>query len=426
MPGQPIAQRPRGTQDILPPDQPYWLQMTRLAEALAAAAGYQRIDTPIFEPTELFARSAGETSDVVTKEMYTFLDRGGRSMTLRPEGTAPVMRAYFDAGLHRERQPVRLYYLGPFFRYDRPQAGRFRQFHQFGIEAIGDPDSGLDVEVIALGWHWYESLSISGVSLQLNSIGDGECRPRFRDALRAYYRPYLDSLSADDRARFERNPLRLLDSKDPEAVGLQDQAPRTLDFLCPPCREAFEAVLRGLDREAIRYAINPQLVRGLDYYTRTAFEYWHESLSGAQNALGGGGRYDGLAEDLGYRPTPGIGFALGLDRTAAILKAQEPAPAVYAIAVDSSARGDMQQMAKELRERGLAVIADVTDARLDAKLKRAARMRAALALLVGLAEDGTGNVSVKDLRTGRQEPSSRANLPETVLRLLAGPAQVSA
>lgn len=426
MPGQPVAQRPRGTQDILPIDQPYWLEMSRLAEARASATGYQRIDTPIFEATALFARSAGETSDVVTKEMYTFNDRGSRSMTLRPEGTAPVVRAYFEAGLNRERQPVRLYYLGPFFRYDRPQAGRFRQFHQFGIEAIGDPDPRLDVEVVALGWRWYQDLAISGVSLQLNSIGDAECRPRYRDALRAYYQPYLAALGDDDRARFERNPLRLLDSKDPEAVRLQAEAPKTLDFLCSECRTAFEAVQRGLDQEGIAYRINPQLVRGLDYYTRTAFEYWHESLSGAQNALGGGGRYDGLAEDLGYRPTPGVGFALGLERTATILKNQEAAPAVYAIAVQSSALGEMQQMAKQLRERGLAVIVDVTDARLDAKLKRAARLRAALALLVGLEEDGHGQVSIKDMRTMRQEQASRATLAETVLRQLARPAQVSA
>ncbi|HYS01768.1 MAG TPA: histidine--tRNA ligase [Candidatus Eisenbacteria bacterium] len=415
----PVAQRPRGTQDILPAEQLYWQEMTGAAEAIATGHGYQRIDTPIFEATALFVRSAGETSDVVTKEMYTFSDRGGRSMTLRPEGTAPVVRAYFDAGLDRERQPVRLYYLGPFFRYDRPQAGRYRQFHQFGVEVIGDAAPGLDVEVIALGWRWFASLLLSGVSLQVNSIGDAACRPRYRDALREYYRPYLDALSEQDRSRFERNPLRLLDSKDPDAVALQASAPRTLDFLCDACRQAFAEVERGLQRGGIPYVVNPRLVRGLDYYTRTAFEFWHESLSGAQNSLGGGGRYDGLAADLGYRNTPGVGLALGLDRTATILKTQDTAPAIYAIAVDKSALPLMQELAEALRIRGLAVHADVSNARLDAKLGRASKMRAWLALLVGLQEDAGDRVTLRDLRLKEQKSVLRNDLLHSVLEMLA-------
>jgi len=414
-----IAQRPRGTQDILPPDQPYWREMTRLAEAIVSARGYGRIDTPIFEATALFVRSVGETSDIVTKEMYTFQDRAGRSMTLRPEGTAPVVRAYFDAGLDRERQPVRLYYIGPFFRYDRPQAGRFRQFHQFGLEAIGDASPRLDVEVIALAWRWFRALHLAGVSLQVNSIGDATCRPRFREALRDYYRPYLDALSADDRSRFERNPLRLLDSKDPGAVALQAKAPRTVDFLCDACRQAFEDVKRGLTEAGVPFTENPQLVRGLDYYTRTAFEFWHESLSGAQNSLGGGGRYDGLAAELGYRDTPGVGFALGLERTAGILKSQHTAPAIYAIAVDESSMPLMQQLAEELHERGLSVIADVSTARLDAKLGRASKMGAWLALLVGLQEDPADYVTLRDLRVRAQRSIPRKDLLSAVLDTLA-------
>jgi histidyl-tRNA synthetase len=417
----PTPQRPRGTQDILPAEQPYWLEMTAAAEAMAVSEGYQRIDTPVFEATELFARTAGDTSDVVTKEMYTFVDRGGRSMTLRPEGTAPVVRAYFDAGMHNGRQPVRLYYLGPFFRYDRPQAGRFREFHQFGVEAIGDPGPELDVEVINLGWRWYQALGVTGVNLQLNSIGDAVCRPRYRDALRDYYRPYLDSLGPEDRARFERNPLRLLDSKDPDSIALQANAPRTLDFLCDDCGAAFEHVQAGLVQAGIPFTINPKLVRGLDYYTRTTFEYWHESLSGAQNSLGGGGRYDGLAEDLGYRSTPAVGFALGLERTASLLKSKESAPAVYAIAVDPSALDTMRQLAHDLRERGLAVVADVSDARLDDKLKHASRMQAALALLVGRQEDGPDRVTIRDMRLKEQRPVPRDIdlLVRTVLTMLA-------
>jgi histidyl-tRNA synthetase len=415
----PVAQRPRGTQDILPAEQLYWQEMTRAAEAIATARGYQRIDTPIFEATALFVRSVGETSDIVSKEMYTFQDRGGRSMTLRPEGTAPVLRAYFDAGLDRERQPVRLYYIGPFFRYDRPQAGRFRQFHQFGIEAIGDAAPGLDVEVIALAWRWFMSLTLSGVSLQVNSIGDAACRPLYREALRDYFHPYLDALSENDRSRFERNPLRLLDSKDPDAVLLQANAPRTLDFLCDACRRAFAEVERGLQQGGIPYVVNPRLVRGLDYYTRTAFEFWHESLSGAQNSLGGGGRYDGLAADLGYRDTPGVGFALGLERTATILKTLDAAPAIYALAVDESSLSLMQQLAEELRTRGLSVFVDVTNARLDAKLGRASKMRAWLALLVGLQEDAADHVTLRDLRLKEQKSVLRSDLLQRVLEMLA-------
>ncbi len=415
----PVAQRPRGTQDIVPAVQPYWHEMTRAAEAMATARGYQRIDTPMFEATALFVRSVGETSDIVTKEMYTFPDRAGRSMTLRPEGTAPVVRAYFDAHLDRERQPVRLYYIGPFFRYDRPQAGRFRQFHQFGVEAIGDADPRLDVEVIDLGWRWFGALKVSGVSLQVNSIGDAACRPRFREALRDYYRPYLATLSEDDRSRFERNPLRLLDSKDPAAVSLQSGAPRTLDFLCAACRQAFAEVERGLEQAGIPYTVNPRLVRGLDYYTRTAFEFWHESLQGAQNSLGGGGRYDGLAADLGYRDIPGIGFALGLDRTASILKGQGSAPAIYAIAVDESARGLMQKLAEELHQRGLAVVVDVSNARLDAKLGRASKMGAWLALLVGLQEDSGDTVTIRDLRVKEQLRIAPSEVVPKALEMLA-------
>jgi len=260
---------------------------------------------------------------------------------------------------------------------------------------------------------------VSGVSLQVNSIGDAACRPRFREALRDYYRPYLDTLSEHDRSRFERNPLRLLDSKDPAAVSLQSDAPRTLDFLCQACRQAFAEVERGLEQAEIPYTVNPRLVRGLDYYTRTAFEFWHESLQGAQNSLGGGGRYDGLAADLGYRDTPGIGFALGLDRTASILKAQGSAPAIYVIAVDESALGLMQKLAEELHERGLAVVADVSNARLDAKLGRASKMGAWLALLVGLQEDAGDTVTIRDLRVKEQQRISPGDVVRKALEMLA-------
>src|SRR6202171_3953697 len=373
----PIAQRARGTQDLLPADQPYWDAMERAAKDQAGRFGYQRIETPIFESTELFERSAGESSDIVAKEMYTFTDRGNRSLTLRPEGTAPIVRAYFDAGLDQEPQPVRLYYMGPYFRYDRPQAGRFREFHQFGIEALGDGSPVLDVEAIQLGWNWFAALDIGGVTLHLNSIGDEVCRPAYRELLREYYRPHLSRLSEESRTRFEKNPLRLFDSKDPQDEALKRNAPHIVDHLCAPCAAAFRVVKEGLASEDIPFELNPELVRGLDYYTRTVFEYQHESLGGAQNSLGGGGRYDGLAAALGYRSTPGVGFAIGMDRTAIVLKQSKPltplVPDVYAVALDARDELYVIYLASTLRARRINVIFDPGPARLDAGLRKAGR-----------------------------------------------------
>src|SRR5436305_7786443 len=236
-----IAQRPRGTQDLLPADQPYWAALEAAAQDVAEQLGYERIETPIFEATDLFVRGVGEATDIVSKEMFTFSDRGGRSLTLRPEGTAPIVRAYFDAGMQLQPQPVRLYYLGPYFRSERPQRGRFHEFRQFGIEAIGDASPLLDVEAIVLGWKWFGGLDIGGIHLLLNSIGDDVCRPAYRELLRDYYRPPLAELSAESRMRSEKDPLRLFDSKEPQDQELKLKAPRIVDHLCHPCSEAFQA-----------------------------------------------------------------------------------------------------------------------------------------------------------------------------------------
>lgn len=418
----PIAQRARGTQDLLPADQPSWEAMDGAAKDQAMRFGYQRIETPIFEATELFVRGAGEGSDIVAKEMYSFTDRGNRSLTLRPEGTAPIVRAYFDAGLDQEPQPVRLYYMGPYFRYDRPQAGRFRQLHQFGIEAIGDGSPLLDVEAIVLGWNWFRALGITGVSLQLNSIGDEVCRPAYRDLLREYYRPHLANLSPESRARFEKNPLRLFDSKDPQDEPLKRDAPHLVDHLCGPCAEAFRSVKEGLAAEEIPFTLNPELVRGLDYYTRTVFEYQHESLGGAQNSLGGGGRYDGLAAALGYRSTPGVGFAMGMDRTAIVLKQRSPllppAPDLYAVALEARDELYVFHLATMLRARGLAVVFDPGPARLDAKLRKAARRGARLTLLVGPEEREKGQVVIRDMDRKTQTSVAERELLPTVSAML--------
>src|SRR5438105_2003736 len=419
-----IAQRPRGTQDLLPADQPYWAALEAVAREVAGRFGYQRIETPIFESTDLFVRGVGEGTDIVSKEMFTFSDRGGRSLTLRPEGTAPIVRASLDAGMQLEPQPVRLYYLGPYFRSERPQAGRFHQFHQFGIETIGDASPLIDVEAIVVGWNWFAELEIGGVSLHLNSIGDEVCRPAYRELLREYYRPHLSKLSEESRARFEKNPLRLFDSKDPQDEALKREAPHIVDHLCAPCADAFRVVKEGLASEEIPYALNPELVRGLDYYTRTVFEYQHASLGGAQNALGGGGRYDGLAAALGYRSTPGVGFAMGLDRTAIALKeAKPPAPTaldIYAVSLEAPDELYVFHLASSLRARGYRVVFDPGPARLDAKLRKAARRGARVALLVGPEEREKKQIVIRDMRAKTQTSVAERELLSTVSQMLGG------
>jgi histidyl-tRNA synthetase len=419
-----IAQRPRGTQDLLPAEQPYWEALEAAAKDVSRRFGYQRIETPIFESTDLFVRGVGEGTDIVSKEMFTFSDRGGRSLTLRPEGTAPIVRAYFDAGMQLEPQPVRLYYLGPYFRSERPQAGRFHEFHQFGIEIIGDPSPILDVEAIVLGWNWFAGLDIEGVTLHLNSIGDEVCRPPYRELLRDYYRPHLAKLSEESRARFERNPLRLFDSKDPQDEALKRDAPRIVDHLCAPCAEAFRVVREALTAEEIPFELDPSLVRGLDYYTRTVFEYQHESLEGAQNSLGGGGRYDGLAAALGYRSTPGVGFAMGMDRTAIVLKQHKPltppVPDVYAVALEAKDEPYVFHLASTVRARRIAVVFDPGPAKLDAKLRKAARRGARLALLVGPEERAKSQVVIRDMREKTQTSVAERDLLSTISQMLGG------
>jgi histidyl-tRNA synthetase len=397
----PIA-LPRGTKDLLPDEAPAWRWLLETHASVAGRHGYQLIDTPMFEQTELFSRGIGGGTDIVDKEMYTFTDRGGRSMTLRPEGTAPVLRAVLGAHLEQSRRPVRVHYTMPMFRYDRPQAGRYRQFAQVGVECIGDRDPSYDAEVIEIAWRFMSELRIEGVDLQLNSLGDRDDRLRYREALVAYYTPLRDLLDADCQRRLDVNPLRLLDCKrDAQYV---DGAPLLGDHLSAASRDYFAAVVTQLDEAEIPYTHNQRLVRGLDYYAHTAFEFWHTSLAGAQNALGGGGRYDGLAEELGYAATPGVGYALGVERLLRIAADQEvaprpqsPAQVVVCTAAASSA-AEAQRLARQLRQRA-AVIADVSARGLDKKLREADRLGALLALLVGLDE----GLVLRNLRTREQQ-----------------------
>lgn len=415
-----MYQAPRGTTDILPAEQRFWaFVQTTLAEA-ARAFGYARIDTPLFEDTGLFARTVGQETDIVQKEMYSFQDRGGQEITLRPEGTAAVCRAYLEHGLHNQAQPVRLYYLCPMFRYDRPQAGRFRQLHQFGVEAIGDSDAAVDFEVIQLAMECMRRLGLEGMHLVLNTIGDAADRPRYLAALREHFRPHLDHLGGDDRRRFESSPLRLLDSKELAGEPLMESAPKSADYLGPEAQAHWDELRGYLDAAGLAYALDHKLVRGLDYYTRTVFEV-HPERAGAQSAVGGGGRYDGLIEQLDGRPTPGIGFAMGIERLILNLREQGASPAevnprpVVVAYRGAAAKAAAVRVAGSVRGLGAqAVLAP--DRSLKGQLRYASAIGAQRVLILGDAELAKGTVTHRDMATGDQREAALSDLPN----LLAG------
>jgi histidyl-tRNA synthetase len=352
---------PKGTHDVLPREWPAWQRVLDEAERLLGAYGYRRIVTPTFEETELFARSSGEASDVVSKEMYTFADRGERSLTLRPEATAQVCRAYVEHGLQREPQPVKAWMVAPMFRYARPQKGRFREFWQLDVEAIGSDDPAIDAELIALQAAWLKALGIE-TTLLLNSIGDRACRPAYIERLEAWLDEHSSQLDADARHKRETSPLRVFDTKNPELAALLEGAPIITDALCDSCREHFESVCGYLDACAVDYTLAPRMVRGLDYYTRTAFEFVAPGL-GAQDTVSAGGRYDYLIETIGGPPTPAVGFASGIERIvlsagAAVAKDQPPAIDVFFICYPGAPRESMLAIMNRLRQRGIACEAD--------------------------------------------------------------------
>lgn len=401
-----------GTHDLLPPRSDAWERLHRIHREVAVRHGYRLADTPIFEFTDLFERGVGTGTDVVEKEMYTFVDPGGRSLTLRPEGTAGMVRACLSAGLLQQWRPLRLHYAGPMFRRERPQRGRYRQFHQVGIECIGERSPQLDVEVVEVGWRFLQALGLDGVSVQLNSLGDVADRSRYRAALVAYYDPHRPQLCPDCRRRLEVNPLRLLDCK--RDATLAEAAPVVHEVLSQESASYFDEVLRGLRAADVPVAVNPRLVRGLDYYAHTAFEFWHRSMQGAQNALGGGGRYDGLAELLGYPPTPGVGYAFGVERLLLVLEdtgvvlAEAGDPTVVVCSVSDSAEQaeTAAAVARRLRRAGTTAVLDVSARRLARKLELADRLAARLCLIVGDDEVRTRTVQLK--RPG--EPSRRLQL----------------
>ncbi len=414
---------PRGTRDVLPAEATAWRWLTETHRRVAESFGYRLIETPVYEAAELFARGVGAETDIVEKQMFTFEDRGGRSLALRPESTAGVVRAVLGAHLEQQRRPVRVHYAGPMFRAERPQAGRQHQFTQFGVECVGERAPAVDAEVIEVAWRFFAALRLPGVRLQVNTLGGADDRRRYRDALVAYYTPHRDSLCADCRRRLEVNPLRLLDCK--KDAGLAAGAPLIWDLLDRESRSYFTDVLAALEAGGVEATVNHRMVRGLDYYADTVFEFWHESLRGAQNALGGGGRYDGLAALLGFRAEPGVGYALGVERIgmvaheAGVAPVPEPECDVVVCSVGDAQADGAAALARELRAAGGRVVLDVADRRLDRKLRNADRLGARLAVIVGEDEAGAGEAVLRDLTQHSQQRVPLSEMTGAVARALA-------
>ena len=419
----PTFRAPRGTRDLLPPETAAWTRLERLAADLATRYGYRRIETPLFELSDVFERGVGEVTDIVEKELYRLTPRtdDGESWALRPEPTAGIVRAYVQHGMQTWPQPVRLTETGPMFRYDRPQAGRYRQFWQWDIEAIGDPGPAIDAEIIELGARFYRDAGLAGVEVHLNSIGDPACRPAYVAELTDYFRDHPEALPDLERERLERNVMRLLDSKDPAMTGLNASAPKITDRLCAACAEHFAAVRAHLDALGVPYRLAPGLVRGLDYYTRTAFEFYVTGREGQQQAIGGGGRYDGLVELLGGRPTPGIGFGIGLDRLLLALSetgtpaAAEPDSVAVVVGADPDDTVGRLKVATDLRSAGIAARAELGHRKLGRQLEAAARDRAHFAVVLG-DELAGGEVGLRDLPAGTQKLVPLADLAREIER----------
>jgi histidyl-tRNA synthetase len=413
----PSFRAPRGTRDLLPPERAALRRLETIATGLAQRYGYREIETPMFELAAVFERGIGAITDVVEKELFRIAPRtdDSEAWALRPEPTAGIVRAYVQHGLQTWPQPVKLTMTGPMFRHDRPQAGRYRQFWQFDIEAIGDPGPAIDAEVIELGRSFYRLAGLDDVEVVLNSIGDAACRPAYILTLEAYYRRHGAGLPAIERERLDKNPLRLLDSKDPAMAALNAAAPRITDHLCEPCQAHFDAVREHLAALAITYRLDPSLVRGLDYYSRTAFEFSIPGRQGQQQALGGGGRYDGLVELLGGHPTPGIGFGLGLDRIILALAAQgfaeslDAAPVAVVVGADPADTATRLRVATDLRAAGIAARADLSRRKLGKQFESAAKERAHFVVIIG-DELTDGNVQLKDLDAGSQQLVPLADL----------------
>ncbi len=405
----------RGTRDIFGPEMGAWHRAEDIFRRVTTAYSYEEFRTPMFESTELFKRGVGEETDIVGKEMYTFEDRGGDSLTLRPEMTAPIVRAMLEHGLLRHQPVSRIWYAGPQFRYDRPQKGRYRQFHQFGAECIGSAHPESDAEVIMLCHDVLRMVGITGFTLEINTLGSADVRRRYREALVAYLTTHADALSADSQRRLSTNPLRVLDSKDERDRAIVADAPSIMDVLDDASREHFNAVLMLLDVAGVPYTVNPILVRGLDYYSHTVFEFTTTSL-GTQNAIGGGGRYDPLFTMLGGGDTPAVGFSIGIERLLLLLEAEQggwqepPFDGVYLAAIGDAARLPVQTIAIRLRRHGIRVVTDLLRRSVKGQLKDANRARVRWSVMIGDEELAAQTAVVKDMESGEQQTIPQADL----------------
>jgi histidyl-tRNA synthetase len=424
-----IPQSLRGMRDILPADQPFWQQIRRVSEKAAADFGYRRIDIPMVEYTGLFSRSIGEGTDIVDKEMYSFSTKGGEKVSLRPEFTAGVARAYVQHGMQILPKPVKLYYLGPCYRYDRPQEGRFREFFQFGCESLGEQDPIIDAQMIQMGWRVIHQLGIRNVRVHLNSIGCPACRKSYRNLLVHYFESKKQKLCLDCKRRLETNPLRVLDCKEDKCVQVKVAAPQSIDHLCDECRVHFKELLEYLEELEIPFELDPSLVRGLDYYTKTVFEFISVSVSdpaeaGKKNALGGGGRYDGLVKMIGGEDTPAVGFSLGMDRLANEMKKlgarafKEPKPRVYLAQLGVFAKRKSLKMFEALERAGILVAESFGRGSLKSQLKAADRLGVEITLILGQKEAIDGTVIVKDMASGNQEVVDAGKVVEEMKKRL--------
>uniref|UniRef100_UPI00389103D8 histidine--tRNA ligase n=1 Tax=Anaerovibrio sp. TaxID=1872532 RepID=UPI00389103D8 len=403
-----LTNAPRGTKDILPDTVGDWLFVEENIRSLCKRFGYQEIRTPMFEHTELFQRGIGEGTDVVDKEMYTFTDRGDRSITLRPENTASAVRAYLQNKLYAENALTKLFYIGSMFRYDRPQAGRMREFHQFGVEAIGESNPAVDAEIILLAMKLLQGLGLNDLELYINSVGCPTCRAKYRTMLQDFFRDKLDDLCEDCRSRFDRAPMRILDcKKDAEKPYMKD-APKITDCLCDECSDHFQKLQKHLTKAGVKFDLDPRLVRGLDYYTKTAFEVKYPPL-GAQSAVAGGGRYDGLIEEMGGNPTPAVGFATGLERVLLALEKQGLLPDknrsvdVYVVALGEAAQEEAFKLVMDLRDAGYSAAVDYAGRSMKAQMKQANKLGARFATIMGDDELSEGVVMLRDMAGSEQE-----------------------
>jgi len=397
---------PKGTKDVLPENSYKWQFVEKTARETAKVFNAKEIRTPVFEHTEVFARGVGETTDIVNKEMYTFSDKGGRSVTLKPEGTAGVVRAFVENGLYAGALPLKTYYITPCFRYERPQAGRLREFHQFGVEFFGATDAGIDAEVILLAKTFLDKLGVKNITLYINSIGCKECRKEYHDALKNYLKANYDKLCDLCKDRYEKNPMRILDCKNEDCKAITENAPSILDYLCEDCKAHFEKVQSLLKAAGVEFKINPKIVRGLDYYTKTVFEFVSENI-GAQGTVLGGGRYDGLVEQFGGGKIAGIGFAAGIERLLLLLESAGAIPdddalSLYVAPMGDDARDKAFQIVAEMRDKGISAETDYMGRGIKAQFKYADKLKAKFVGIVGSDELSRGVIKIKNMQSGEE------------------------